>query len=93
MLLAEHDEVVQALVLQGLDEPLHKRVRIRRPVTRLLDLQVRRREDLIERRRELGVTIPHDDRRGQLCLFDMSEKPLRLLFHPGLRLGGTWMAR
>ena len=48
VLLADHAERVQDLVLERLDHPLDESLQVRRPRRRLLDLAAGRSEDIIE---------------------------------------------
>ena len=69
MFPAEHDKVLQTLVLQCLNEPLDIGHRIRRAKGGFYDIDLRLREDFVERGREFGVAVMHDRLRIEVQIF------------------------
>ena len=68
VLLTEHDEVIESLLLQCLDEPLDVGVGVRCPKRRLLPFRARRVEDRIKCFRKLRVPVVHQQF-GMFLLF------------------------
>jgi len=81
---AEYHEVIQALLAQGLDEPLHERAYVRRRVGGLDHLGASGLQGRVERRRKLRVPVVHQFTGAQLFPLRVVHERGRLLFDPGL---------
>jgi len=85
VLLAEDHEVIEALLLDRLNEPLHEGVRVRRPEGRATHLDSGLGQILVDRRGELGVAIVKQHGHRQVLLLGMPLELAYLLADPRLR--------
>lgn len=81
--LAENEKVIQALLLQGLNESLDERILIRRTETRFKRFDPLRFQRLHEALAEFRVAIVHQDFGFHSFGFDVRFEFIGLADHPG----------
>ena len=89
--LAEHDKMVEAFLLDRLDEPLDEGHGVRRPDRRESNLDARFPERRVETGRKLAVPVVHQDLDAELFGLRLPAKRCGLLFHPSaVRVKRRW---
>jgi len=82
MLHPNGDEVIEAFLLRGLNEPLDEGLGVGRLRRRLADGETRVLQRFVEGRRVLAVPVAHYDFGGQTGLLDVRDEGLGLLLGP-----------
>src|SRR6267142_2937408 len=82
MLLAEHDELVEALVLDGLDEPFDVGVHVGGTESHRLELYSSFRQHVAKFGNVFDVSIPQHDLDSQAFLPGIFQECPRLVLHP-----------
>ncbi len=80
---AEDQEMIEAFVLQGLDEPLHMGVEVRRPYLQSHGLDAMGPESGSELRPEVGIPVVHDNGGSTGAISTRRSEPGRLPPSPG----------